>query len=124
LWECLGGFDESLPACEDYDLWLRLTALVPVALLPERLIIKRGGHADQLSHTTPVLDQYRITALEKILTAPLTVPQQRAVLEHLVQKCDIVAQGAHKRGMPARGAVYQAKKHGYGQRLTQLNQST
>jgi glycosyltransferase involved in cell wall biosynthesis len=124
LWERLGGFDESLPACEDYDLWLRLTAVVPVALLPERLIIKRGGHADQLSHTTPVLDQYRIAALEKILTASLTMPQQRAVLEHLVQKCDIVAQGAHKRALPERGAVYEAKKYGYMRRLAQLKQCT
>jgi hypothetical protein len=124
LWERLGGFDESLPACEDYDLWLRLTAVEPVALLPERLIIKRGGHADQLSHTTPVLDQYRIAALEKILTASLTMPQHRAVLEHLVQKCDIVAHGAHKRALPERRVVYEAKKHGYVQRLAQLKQST
>ena len=120
LWERLGGFDESLPACEDYDLWLRLTAIVPVALLPERLIIKRGGHADQLSRTTPVLDQYRITALEKILTASLTGPQQRAVLEHLVQKCRIVAQGARKRCLTDRSELYQAKEHCYRQRLAQL----
>jgi glycosyltransferase involved in cell wall biosynthesis len=121
LWERLGGFDESLPACEDYDLWLRLTAIVPVGLLPERLIIKRGGHADQLSRTIPVLDQYRITALEKILTASLTVPQQRAVLEHLVQKCRIVAHGAQKRCLTARSALYQAKEHCYRQRLAQLS---
>jgi glycosyltransferase involved in cell wall biosynthesis len=120
LWERLGGFDESLPACEDYDLWLRLTAVVPVALLPERLIIKRGGHADQLSSTTPVLDQYRIRALEKMLAAPLTVLQRQSVLQHLVQKCQIVAQGARKRHQAARCALYQAKAHGYRQRLAAL----
>jgi glycosyltransferase involved in cell wall biosynthesis len=120
LWERLGGFDESLPACEDYDLWLRLTALVPVALLPERLIVKRGGHADQLSRTTPVLDQYRIVALEKILTTPLSRQQQQAVLQQLVHKCHIVALGAQKRHQMARCALYQAKEHCYRQRLVDL----
>jgi hypothetical protein len=98
---------------------LRLTAIVPG--VAERLIIKRGGHADQLSYTTPVLDQYRITALEKILTVSLTEPQQRAVLEHLVQKCRIVAQGARKRYLAARSELYQAKEHRYRQRLAQLS---
>ena len=90
LWDRLGGFDESLPACEDYDLWLRLTLMTPVALLPERLIVKRGGHADQLSRSVPILDQYRITGLEKILTASLTEGQRHAVLEQVVRKCQIV----------------------------------
>src|SRR5919108_2552266 len=82
LWDRLGGFDERLPACEDYDLWLRLTAMVPVSFIPEPLLVKRGGHADQLSRCVPVLDQYRIMALEKALTLPLTLPQRRAVVEH------------------------------------------
>ena len=120
LWERLGGFDEQLPACEDYDLWLRLTAVVPVFLLPERLIVKRGGHADQLSRTVPVLDQYRITALEKILASPLTQVQQRAVLEHLVQKCSVVAQGARKRHHEARWAMYHDKAQRYQQQLASL----
>jgi glycosyltransferase involved in cell wall biosynthesis len=120
LWQRLGGFDESLLACEDYDLWLRLTALVPVALLSERLIVKRGGHADQLSHTTPVLDQYRIVALEKILTTALSRQQQQAVLQHLVCKCRIVALGAQKRHQRARCALYQAKERCYQQRLAAL----
>ncbi len=117
LWDQLGGFDESLPACEDYDLWLRLTLVTPVILLPERLIVKRGGHADQLSRCIPVLDQYRITALEKILVAPLTLSQRQAVLEHLIQKCRIVAQGAHKRQYEARWATYSAKAQRYQQQL-------
>ena len=28
LFEELGGFDETLPACEDYDLWLRIALLL------------------------------------------------------------------------------------------------
>jgi glycosyltransferase involved in cell wall biosynthesis len=123
LWNRLGGFDERLPACEDYDLWLRLTTVVPVSLLPERLIVKRGGHADQLSRCVPVLDQYRIMALEKILVTPLTLPQRRAVLAHLVQKCSIVAQGAYRRQHEARWAVYTAKEQTYQQQLAHLEQA-
>jgi glycosyltransferase involved in cell wall biosynthesis len=117
LWERLGGFDASLPACEDYDLWLRMTAIVPVTLLPQALIVKRGGHADQLSRSVPVLDQYRIVALEKILRTPLSRSQQQAVLEQLVRKCRIVAHGARKRQLEARWAMYQAKAEHYGQLL-------
>lgn len=117
LWDRLGGFDERLPACEDYDLWLRLTVQTPVALLPERLIVKRGGHADQLSRCIPVLDRYRITALEKILRTPLTVPQRRAVLTVLSQKCAIVAQGSGKRHHHARWARYDAKEQQYRRHL-------
>ena len=109
LWEQLGGFDERLPACEDYDLWLRLTQAVPIRLVPQRLIVKRGGHADQLSRSVPVLDRYRIMALEKTLRTTLTRPQYHAVLTHLVQKCAIVAQGARKRCNEERWAYYHAK---------------
>ena len=120
LWEALGGFDESLPACEDYELWLRLTLRTPVVLLSERLIVKRGGHADQLSRCVPVLDQHRISALEGILSAPLNVRQQQAVFAQLVQKCRIVASGARKRHDTARGALYEAKLQHYQQQLTAL----
>lgn len=117
LWERLGGFDERLPACEDYDLWLRLTLTVPVRLVPQRLIVKRGGHADQLSRRIPVLDQYRVMALEKTLRTTLTRPQHRAVLTHLVQKCAIVAQGARKRYNEARRTYYHAKAVQYRRHL-------
>jgi glycosyltransferase involved in cell wall biosynthesis len=113
LWERLGGFDEGLPACEDYDLWLRMTVRVPVTLIPEALIVKRGGHADQLSRSTPLLDQYRIAALDKLLRTALTVPQRRAVLSMLVRKCDIVAQGAAKRQHMDRATLYRARAEQY-----------
>jgi hypothetical protein len=123
LWDQLGGFDESLPACEDYDLWLRLTLCTPVLLLSERLIVKRGGHADQLSRCVPVLDQYRITALEKILTAPLSLSQRQAVLTQLVQKCRIVALGARKRQYETHWATYSAKAQYYQQQLADIGQA-
>ena len=43
----MGNFDESLPACEDYALWLKMAAREPVHFLDEALTIKHGGHEDR-----------------------------------------------------------------------------
>ncbi|MDD2901524.1 MAG: glycosyltransferase [Syntrophales bacterium] len=101
-----GGFDEELPAAEDYDLWLRLTWRYEVGLLPEPLIIKRGGHADQLSRQWG-LDRWRIRALQKLLGEPdLPEPYRRAVRRTLARKCAIYAQGCKKRGKAAEAQEY------------------
>ena len=123
LWDELGGFDERLIACEDYDLWLRLAVRYPVILLPDRLIIKRGGHADQLSRAIPVLDQYRIIALDKMLRSALPLPYRHAVLMYLAQKSAIVAQGAEKRCQYDRASCYNAKAQQYSKQLSHLPSS-
>lgn len=93
----MGGFDESLPACEDYDLWLRISCRYPIYLIDDPLVIKRGGHEDQLS-STPGLDKFRIQALQKIIaSANLTPVMREAATAVLVQKCHIYAQGCAKR---------------------------
>ncbi|MDY6915193.1 MAG: glycosyltransferase [Candidatus Cloacimonadota bacterium] len=97
----VGWFDEMLPACEDYDLWLRIACRFPIYLIDTPLIIKRGGHQDQLSRQ-PGLDRYRIYALAKILESPpecgLTAMQRQAAVEALSKKCAIYAAGCLKRG--------------------------
>jgi glycosyltransferase involved in cell wall biosynthesis len=62
----VGLFDETLPACEDYALWLRISCKHLVHLMDVPLILKRGGHEDQLSRA-PSLDRFRIRAIEKLL---------------------------------------------------------
>ena len=69
LFQDHGAFDETLPAAEDYDLWLRLTWRYEVGLVDEPLVIKRGGHPDQLSGQWG-LDRFRIRALVKLLAEP------------------------------------------------------
>ncbi len=94
----VGLFDESLPAAEDYDLWLRITYKYEVGLLRKPLIVKIGGHPDQLSRTTPVIDRYRIEAIRKILRAGvLDTEQRKLAIEELTKKCRIVKNGALKR---------------------------
>lgn len=60
-----GFFDEKLPACEDYEMWLRLCAFEEVLFVEEALTIKYGGHADQLSRAFWGMDRFRVQALEK-----------------------------------------------------------
>jgi glycosyltransferase involved in cell wall biosynthesis len=98
LFEEVGLFDERYPACEDYDLWLRITCRFPVGLVPKPLIVKRGGHADQLSRL-PVLDKYRIEAIRNIMVSGfLSDAQYRAAASVLRQKCEIYTTGCRKRG--------------------------
>jgi len=97
-----GLFDESLPACEDYDLWLRICAVSPVLYIDAPLIVKYGGHPDQLSRRYWGMDRFRIRALEKMLDSGiLTAEDRTATLAMLLEKLTIVARGADKHGNPA-----------------------
>jgi len=106
LFEDHGGFDETLPAAEDYDLWLRLTWRYEVGLVDEPLVIKRGGHPDQLSRQWGI-DRFRIRALVKLLAEPdLPDAYARAARQMLAVKGAIYAQGCDKRGRQTEAAWY------------------
>jgi len=98
MFESVGLFDESLPACEDYDLWLRVGCRFPVHLIDKPFTIKRGGHKDQLSRQSS-LDRYRIRSLVKLIeSGRLTLPQHNAAVIALRKKCAVYANGCLKRG--------------------------
>jgi glycosyltransferase involved in cell wall biosynthesis len=102
----IGGFDEMLPACEDYDLWLRISCRHPIHLINDPLVIKRGGHEDQLS-SAPGLDKFRIRALQKILDSPdLTQDMRDAAAAVLIRKCRIYAQGCARRNRAGEAEQY------------------
>lgn len=86
LWHELGPFDQRLPACEDYSLWLRVGLHVPVGLLPEALTIKTGGHGDQLSRSIIGLDLYRIYAIIDLLESMNMSVEQKKLIAHALQK--------------------------------------
>ena len=99
VFETVGLFDEKLTVCEDYDFWLRLLLEQEIGLVDEKLVIKHGGHSDQLSTTIWGMDRFRVMALQKILSSPLLSNEHKVnVLEVLHKKCDILAQGSEKRG--------------------------
>ena len=110
----MGIFDEHLPACEDYDLWLRISCRYPVHLIETALIIKRGGHDDQLSNAAG-LDKYRIQSLMKIIDSDLLTPQQyQAALITLKEKCEVYAGGCHKRGREEEAQYFHQLAEKYG----------
>jgi len=106
LFDRVGEFDETLLACEDYDLWLRISCGFPIHLIDTPLIIKRGGHDDQLSSMAG-LDKFRIKAIEKIIKSGLlSDDQHRAAVKTLKKKCDIYAAGCRKRGREEEALYY------------------
>ena len=111
LFDDTGLFDESLPACEDYDLWLRICATQPVLFVDQPLLIKVGGHADQLSRRYWGMDRFRVRALEKILAAGILKQQDHAAaLQMLQEKLAILIQGADKRDNLVLAEQYREKQ--------------
>lgn len=93
LFQQHGLFDEELPACEDYDLWLRLTCRYPVKLIPHPLTIKEGGREDQLS-ARHSLDNFRIRTIDKLLKSGMLNEQQKKLaLKKLREKLEIYFKG-------------------------------
>ena len=95
----VGLFDESLPACEDYEFFLRIVCRYEVAYVEEKLIVKYGGHDDQLSHAYYAMDRFRVYALDRLLgeTPELEEEKREAARQMLLKKARIVCNGARKR---------------------------
>jgi len=99
IFNTLGWFDETLPACEDYDYWLRYCSRYPVLYLDSRQLVKYGGHQDQLSRKYWGMDQFRLRAMLKLLetqSLTLTHKQRSAVIKMIIARCDILEKGARK----------------------------
>jgi glycosyltransferase involved in cell wall biosynthesis len=108
LFRSLGGFDESMDAAEDYDLWLRILIDHEAGLLDEPLVTRRGGHPDQTSAKTPALDRFRILALTKLLAdGQLSQARRMAVVEVLAEKCRIYGGGLAQRGRIDQARLYE-----------------
>lgn len=100
LFHSMGGFDESMFVCEDYDLWLRAASRESFEHLQEPLVVKYGGHEDQLSRALPAMDRYRILSILKGLAQGWIESAERvesARLE-LTRKLRILGKGSVKHG--------------------------
>ncbi len=109
LFDEVGLFDEDLPACEDYDLWLRISCHYPIYLLEESFVVKVGGHEDQLSSAHPGMDRFRIQAMVKMIeSGKLREHQLVATLFEMKEKCRIYGNGCVRRGREEEGKYYLA----------------
>ena len=115
LFSKVGLFDEVLPVCEDYDFWLRVSARFPIFFINRKLIIKRGGHPDQLSQRSWGNDRYRVMALEKLLSEPHIGSEERGmILKEMKKKSSVLYRGFLKRGNEAEARRYQEIMKRYG----------
>ncbi|HJL63671.1 MAG TPA: glycosyltransferase family A protein [Candidatus Marinimicrobia bacterium] len=110
----VGVFDESLEVCEDYDLWLRICAKYSVLFIDEPLIVKYGGHEDQLSRKYWGMDRFRVKALEKMMSfGALNDEDEKATVNMILQKCGIIINGMKKRGNNDEAEKWQSKIEKY-----------
>ena len=99
LFEATGGFRTDFPACEDYELWLRITSRHPVGLIRRQLLKRYGGNPDQLSTRYPAQDRFRIRAIALLLEDTGLAPARRGLaLAALGRKLDIYEKGCRRRG--------------------------
>ena len=97
LLERFGCFREEFPACEDFEMWLRISGRKPVGLNPEPDLIKYGGHPDQLSTRFEAMDRFRVAALLIALEAE-EEPEKRDILRTaIIKRLSILYNGARKR---------------------------
>ncbi len=106
----LGGFREDLEIAEDYELWLRLTAVEQVGYLDEPLVVKRAGYGgDQLSEKYGHIEVFRIQGLLDLVETSWFPPDlQRQAEAELGRKCRIYSSGARKRGLVHEADTYEA----------------
>ena len=105
-----GFFDEDLKVCEDYDMWLRLTSKENVGYVSQPLVVKYGGHSDQLSQKYWGMDRFRIQSIEKnIKNNCFSEDQNKLAYEMLIKKLKIVITGANKRSNNAIFDTYSNK---------------
>lgn len=96
-----GPFDEDLPACEDYDLWLRITKDEWTGLVPDRLVVRHGGHPDQLSARYRGMDRFRIYSILRLLALhgdTIEHEYREKAVSTALNKGQILLEGATKRG--------------------------
>ncbi len=108
VFEEFGMFDEDLRICEDYDLWLRITAYLEVGFIEEELVNKYSGPNLQLSKSEVAIDRFRVYALIKFMINNSTHPKITAVKEVLTSKLNILLNGAIKRNNNIEVEIYNA----------------
>ncbi len=98
LFEKHGLFDEELKVCEDYEMWLRVSSKEKIFFLKDKLVVKHGGHLDQLSKKYWGMDRFRVKAIEKNINNNYFSKNQNLIaIDYLLEKIKVILGGAKKR---------------------------
>jgi glycosyltransferase involved in cell wall biosynthesis len=104
-----GGFREDLEIGEDYELWLKITSMHPIAYIDQPLTVKRAGHSDQLTSKYGYIEHFRIKALRDLVDSSFFHGNDlQSAAAELSRKCSIYAVGARKRGKFMEADEYKA----------------
>jgi len=103
----LGQFDESLPVGEDYDLGIRIALRYPYYYLSSPLVVKRGGHPDQLSKKYWGNDRWRVKALLKALASEPDDSAALLIKREIKKKATVLARGFRKRDKNSEAEYYE-----------------
>ncbi len=107
LLEEFNCFDEDMRVCEDYDLWLKISSKYNISYIDQKLVIRHGGHQDQLSRSENAIDRFRVYALVKLITEQsLTKAQKLKTLNKIKEKSEVICNGAEKRKRYSRLNLY------------------
>jgi len=118
------GFNEDLEVAEDYELWLKLTAIHNIGYIDIPLVVKRGGRPDQLSEKYGHIEYFRIKALQDVLKEDVFSSEQRLqILRELSRKCRIYSNGCIKRGKIEEGEEYKKLALNYSMKAGSGNEN-
>lgn len=119
--EAHGGFDENLPSCEDYDLWIRIASHISIVQLPDAVVA-----ADEVSAPPAwALDRYRVYALEKAFqSGHLNADQRHRVAEEMICRCDSLVAGYRQKNNTERANFYERKKKKFEIEVSKLDLSS
>lgn len=65
--ELVGGFDESLPSCQDWDLWCRIRAAGDIAVIAQPLVRFHQSGEDRISRSWPAVSQGHKILFDRIM---------------------------------------------------------
>jgi glycosyltransferase involved in cell wall biosynthesis len=75
----VGGFDPNLPAAEDFDLWTRIAAQYPVAVVKEFLLDYRQHSSNMSRNHLKMMQALRMTFEKRFQSVPLELLYLRNV---------------------------------------------
>ncbi len=120
--EC-GAFDENLPACDEYDLWVRMTSRYPIHFVDGPVVTRRSTRPDGSSRAWG-WDRFRVYALEKAFqSGHLSSDQRFQVAQEIVRKCERLVDGFRRQKSEERANFYERKRRRFAHEVRKLRAS-